>query len=144
MAEDAVHNTFISAMRHKEKILSMDEIDFLKWSVIVVKGKCIDLMRKEKHYSDSPIEDFNDILPASETPVDEHVAQQDMYGRMKSHIAGLDSISRQILEMKYILQMSMKEIGDELGFTTAQVNSRIARARVKVRARMGNEVINYV
>ena len=49
MAEDAVHNTFISVIHHKEKIISMDEIDFLKWSVIVVKAKCIDLIRKEKH-----------------------------------------------------------------------------------------------
>jgi len=142
MAEDAVHNVFITAIRHKEKILSMDEIDFLKWSVIVVKGKCIDIMRKEKNYADKPIDDYQDILPANSTPVDEHVAQMDVYKRLKNCIAGLDDVSRQIIEMKYILQMSMKEIGDELGFSPTQVNSRIARARAKVKTLLGNEVIN--
>jgi len=140
MAEDAVHNTFISAMQHKEKILSMDDIDFLKWSVIVVKSKCRDLLRKEKNYADKPLNDFQDILPNDSMPVDEYVSQQEVYKRLKGCIASLDEVNRQILEMKYILQMSMKEIGDELGFTPTQVNSRIARARAKVKNLMGNEV----
>lgn len=143
MAEDAVHNTFASAINHKEKFLSMDEIDFYRWSVVIVKGKCIDLLRKEKHYLDTPIDNYDEILPSDSIPVDEHVARQDMYGRLKSHMAKLDDASRQILEMKYVLQMSMKEIGDELGFTPTQVNSRIARVRAKMKTLMGNEVIDF-
>ena len=115
MAEDAVHNTFVSAIQHKFKVLSMDDVDFLKWSVIVIKGKCIDLMRKEKHYAAIPIDDYDEILPSSATPVDELVAQQDLYGRLKVNIASLDDVSKQILEMKYILQMSMKETAMHLG-----------------------------
>ncbi|MCL2320989.1 MAG: sigma-70 family RNA polymerase sigma factor [Oscillospiraceae bacterium] len=143
MAEDAVHNTFISAIHHKEKIISMDEIDFLRWSVIVVKGKCIDLIRKEKHYADSSIDEFDDILPSNTMPVDEYVIQQDTYRKLKNCIDGLDEVSSQILEMKYILHMPMKEIADELGFTLTQVNSHITRARTKVRNLMGNEVLEY-
>jgi len=144
MAEDAIHNAFISAIQHKEKTFTMDEIDFFRWCVIVVKGKCVDLMRKENPYNDTPLDDFYEILPDDSVPVDEQVAQQDVYKRLKECMAELDSVNRQILEMKYILQMSMKEIGDELGFTPTQVNSRIAKARAKVKKLMGKEAIGYV
>lgn len=143
MAEDAVHNTFISAINHRDKLSSMTEKDFLKWSVIVVKRKCIDILRKDKRYSSTPIEDMGEFMSADTIPVDEYVIQQDTYKRLKGHIAELDDTSRQILVMKYDLQMSMNEIADVLGFTTTQVNSRIARARAKVRTKMGNEALNF-
>ena len=142
MAEDAVHNLFVSALRQKKKILAMEEIDFLRWSVIVVKAKCIDVVRKNKYYADMPIDSFIETMPDDSMPVDEQVAQRDIYKSMRDCIAGLDDTSRQILEMKYVLQMSMKEIADEFGFSLAQVNSRIARARAKVKKQMGNGVIS--
>ncbi|MDR1914744.1 MAG: sigma-70 family RNA polymerase sigma factor [Clostridiales bacterium] len=131
MAEDAVHNAFISAIRHKVKVLSMSELDFMNWMVSIVRGKCIDLMRKEKYYTDLSIDDY--ALSDDSTPFDEAVAQQDVYKQLKECIAGLDDTNRLILEMKYVLQISMKEIGDKLGFTPAQINSRLARARIKVK-----------
>jgi len=143
MAEDAVHNAFVSAIGQKEKFLSMGEVDFFKWSVVIVRGKCIDLLRKEKRYAEKPIDDYAEAMPSGEAPIDERVALLDTYGRLRSHMAGLDAVNRQILEMKYVLQMSMNEIGDELGLAPAQVNGRIARARAKMKELMGNEAIGY-
>lgn len=143
MAEDAVHNTFLSIIKHKEKIFSMDETDFFKWSVIVVKAKCIDLFRREQPFAESPYDSWDENLPAHDSPIDVEVAQKDMYERLIRHIAKLDDINRQILEMKYLLQMSFQEIGDELGFTPIQVNSRIARARAKIRKQMETEFSDY-
>ncbi|MDR0380844.1 MAG: hypothetical protein LBH86_02435 [Oscillospiraceae bacterium] len=37
LAEDAVHSTFEAIIRHKEKILLMDDRNFLRWSVTVVE-----------------------------------------------------------------------------------------------------------
>jgi RNA polymerase sigma-70 factor (ECF subfamily) len=140
MAEDAVQNTFWAAIKHKEKVFAMDEIEFLKWSVTVIKGKCIDLMRREKHYSETSTEDLADILPSDDDPVDVQVVTRDMYDRLMRHVAELDNINRQILQMKYILHFSIKEIADELGFTPTQINSRIARARAKVRKQIESEI----
>jgi len=137
MAEDAVHNAFVAAIRHKKKILAMSEIDFLRWSVTVVRRKCIDLMRRDKHIADTSFDDLRDIMPSDALPVDVQVAQQDIHRRLMGYIAELDEVSRQILEMKYVLQMPLQEIADELGFTLSQVNNRIARARAKVKDRMG-------
>ena len=144
MAEDAVHNAFESILKDKKKFLAMSEIDFLNWCVSIVKNKCIDLMRKEKKYADSPYDDFQDILPSASMPVDEHVARKEVYGRLKEGIKLLDETNRQIFMMKYYHRMSMKEIGDEIGLTPEQVNSRLERTRKKLKAFMLNEEVSYV
>lgn len=143
MAEDAVHNTFLSVIRQKGKIFAMNEIDFLKWSVIVVKAKCIDLLRRQQPFADPMSDAWNESLPARDVPIDVQVERKDMYERLIEHIAKLDDINRQIFEMKYILQMSFQEIGDELGLTSTQINSRIARARAKMRKQMEQEFSGY-
>ncbi len=42
MAEDAVHNAFISIIKDKEKYFHLDSRDFRFSSVIIVKNKCIE------------------------------------------------------------------------------------------------------
>lgn len=42
--------------------------------------------------------------------------------------------------MKYILSMSYKEIGEELGMTPKHVDTRIMRAKEKVRRLMEKDV----
>lgn len=143
MAEDAVHNTFLSIIKHKKKIFSMNEIDFFKWSVIVVKAKCIDLLRRDQHFVEPESDAWVESLPTHDDPIDVQIARKDMYERLMEHIAKLDDINRQILEMKYLLQMSFQEIATELGFTPDQINSRIARARAKIRKQMEQEFSDY-
>jgi RNA polymerase sigma-70 factor (ECF subfamily) len=144
MAEDALHSAFASVLQGNKKIFEMGEIDLFKWCVISVKRKCFDLQRKESRYAGSSIDDFQDYLSSDSMPIDEHVARQDVYERLRENLKKLDSTSRHILEMKYVLNMSMKEIGNELGLTLDQVNSRIARARKKLRELMENEVVRHV
>ncbi len=48
----------------------------------------------------------------------------------------IDEISKQVLIMKYIQSMSYKEIGEELGMTPKHVDTRIMRAKEKVRKLM--------
>lgn len=45
--------------------------------------------------------------------------------------------------MKYILNMSYKEIGEELGMTPKHVDTRIMRAKEKVRKLIKKDV-NYI
>lgn len=54
----------------------------------------------------------------------------------------IDEISKQVLLMKYILSMSYKEIGEELGMTPKHVDTRIVRAKKKVRKLMEKDVKN--
>ena len=132
LAEDVVHETFIAAIENKNKVFAMDNTEFMKWSYIVVKHKCHDIKRRAHRKPELLSEDIDD-MPEYDNSVEEKMIQQDTFERIVTHVGSLGEINRRILEMKYVLEMPMREIADELGFTVAQVNSRIARARAKVK-----------
>ena len=140
MAEDAVHNTFVAAIKHKEKLFSQDAMNFIKWSVIVVRGKSIDLLRREQRYADSSVDNMAEYLPSDAPAVEDQVIDKDIYERVIGHIAELDEISRLVVEMKYVLHMSYAEISDELMLTHSQINNRLMGAKAKIRKQMGSEV----
>lgn len=142
MAEDAVHNAFLSIIKEKEKYFYLDSRDFRFSSVIIVRNKCIDLLRKEKPYADIPIDELEIFLESNEKPIDEQAVISSEYAAIRRHMANIDEISRQVLIMKYALGMSYKEIGEKLNMTPKHVDTRILRAKEKVRKLAEKEVFN--
>jgi RNA polymerase sigma-70 factor (ECF subfamily) len=134
-AEDAVHNTFLSLIERKEKFLSKTPIDLRNWCGLVLRGHCIDVLRRNKHYGGGiPLDsdDTHELADESE-PFDLRLTKREDYERLAGCISRLDPLNKQILEMKYVLDMSFDEISRELGMTVAQLNSRLARTRAKIK-----------
>ncbi len=142
MAEDAVHNAFISIIKDKEKYFYLDSRDFRFSAVIIVRNKCIDLLRKEKPYADIPIDELEIFLESKEKPIEEQVIISTEYAAIRKHMANIDEISRQVLIMKYVLGMSYKEIGEKLNMTPKQVDVRLSKAKEKVRKLVEKEDFN--
>jgi RNA polymerase sigma-70 factor (ECF subfamily) len=136
LAEDAVHDTFIAVLERKEKFLSLDAVNFRNSCVIVIRNKCIDILRRNKPLKGAAeLDAENAPEPASDDPpIDAQIATQDEYARLLASIAELEPLNRQILEMKYVREMSFEEICSELNMTFAQVNGRLARTRAKVKS----------
>lgn len=139
MAEDAVHNAFLSVIKHKEALLALSNEDFRIRAIVIVKNKCVDLLRKENVYTDSALDEIEYGLDSGETAIDDRMTIHEEYDAVKRNINSLDEISKQVLEMKYILNMSYKEIGTELGMTPKHVGTRIERAKAKVRKLIAQE-----
>ncbi|MGJ0847300.1 RNA polymerase sigma factor [Tissierella praeacuta] len=140
IAEDAVHNAFISIIQKTEKYLNLDCMDFRRSAVIIVRNKCIDILRKQKPFVNKSIEELEIFLESGEEPVDEQVVFESEYELIRKYLNSIDEISKQVLIMKYILDMSYKEIGEELGMTSKHVDTRIMRAKDKVRKLMEKDV----
>lgn len=140
MAEDAVHNTFISIIEKKEKYLDLSCRDFRRSAVIIVRNKCIDILRRQKPFSKKPLEELEIYLESEEVAVDDQIILLTEYELIRKHMDSIDEISRQVLIMKYIQSMSYKEIGGELGMTPRHVDTRIMRAKEKVRKLMRKDV----
>lgn len=132
-AEDAVHNTFIAIIEHKEKYFSLDCMDFRRSAVIIVRNKCFDLLRKQKPFVDKPIEDLEIYLEPEGISVEQKVENMYEYELIRKHLNSIDEISRQVLLLKYIEGLSYNEIGEKLGMTPKHVDTRIMRAKEKVR-----------
>lgn len=133
MAEDAVHNAFISIIKEKEKYLYLDSKNFRFLAVSIVRNKCIDLLRKEKPYVDIPIEELEIYLKSEDTSIEDKAVISSEYDLIRKHLSSIDEISRQVLIMKYALDMSYKEIGERLCISIDNIGIRILRAKEKVR-----------
>ena len=140
IAEDAVHNAFISIIQKKEKYLNLSCMDFRRSAVIIVRNKCIDILRKQKPYADKSIEELEIFFESDEVPVDEQVIFESEYELIRKYMNSIDEISKQVLLMKYILNMSYEEIGEELGMAPKHVGTRIMRAKEKVRKLVEKEM----
>lgn len=132
-AEDAVHNAFLAVIKHKEKLFSLSRRDLRIQIVIITKNKCIDLLRKQGRLAEDPIDDVEYTLESTDMPIEERIIFTEQYETLRKHIAALDETSRLALEMKYLLGMTYKEIGEELGMTAKHVDTKIMRAKAKVR-----------
>jgi RNA polymerase sigma-70 factor (ECF subfamily) len=135
LAEDAVHDTFLEAIKHKDKIFSRSSTDFLRWCVVVVEGKCVDILRRRKHISESPSLDDEKTGEVSDDgePLDIILTKREDYDLIRGCLPELDAENRQILWRKYVLGMSYKEIAEEMNMTPEQLTSRMARTKAKLR-----------
>ena len=140
MAEDAVHNAFISIIQKKDKYLNLDCRDFRRLAVIIVRHKCFDILRKQKPFANISMEELEIFLESDEKSVEEQVLLSSDYELIRKYINSIDEISKQVLLMKYILNMSYKEIGEKLGMTPKHVDTRIMRAKAKVRKLIEKDV----
>ena len=140
MAEDAVHNAFISVIEKKEKYLELSCRDFRRSAVIIVRNKCIDILRKQKPFANISMEELEIFLELDEKSVEEQVLLSSDYELIRKYINSIDEISKQVILMKYILNMSYKEIGEKLGTTPKHVDTRIMRAKAKVRKLIEKDV----
>ena len=139
LAEDAVHNTFVAIIKQKEKYFNLYGSDFLYSTVIIVRNKCIDLLRKEKQYSNIPMEELEIYIGSEDFSVEDHIVLSSEYEALLRYLERIDEISSQILIMKYEQGFSYKEIGERLNMTSSHVQTRIYRAKEKLKKLMREE-----
>ena len=133
IAEEAVQNTFVSVIEHKEKYLSLSGRELRNLIIIITKNKSIDILRQRNAFVDKLHDEMEDVMKANYVTIEEKIILSEEYESIKKHVAALDEMSRLVLEMKYLLGMSYKEIGEQLGISPKHVDTRLMRAKAKVR-----------
>ncbi|MCL2221853.1 MAG: sigma-70 family RNA polymerase sigma factor [Oscillospiraceae bacterium] len=131
-SQDAVHDAFLAVIRHKEKYLSLSDRNFRSLIVIIVKSKCLDLIKREKKTIPVAIEDMTFEEPI-ERSGEEIFLKNEKAEKLHQAVKRLDETSRIILEMKYVLGMSYKEIAAETNLTTKQIDNNMMKAKAKTR-----------
>lgn len=128
-AEDAVQNAFMQIIRHFEKIpeISCKELPF--WLISIVKNEALIILRKKRKVV--LLEDWNDI-ESSVPDITEYAELVELFAR-------LPDTYRTVLEMKYLMGYSYKEISSRLGISEAAVNTRASRGRALLRKFMEKE-----
>ena len=133
MAEDVFQDTILAIIQNKEKYFKLSCRDFRFSAVSIVKNKCIDLWNRQQHFADKAWEDMEMFLEDESASMDEQMIRTSQYEEIRWALTQIDEISKQVLIMKYNLLMSYREIGTELGMTEKHVETRLSRAKAKVR-----------
>lgn len=132
-AEDAVHNAFLSIIKNKEKYFSLSCRELRALCVIIVKSKCIDYLRHRNKIFFEQLEDKDPFIESSDVPIEEQVILSDEYALLRKHMKTLNEVSRIVLEMRYILGMTYKEIAQEFDTSPKHIDTIIQRAKSKLR-----------
>ena len=127
-AEDAVQNAFLKIIRNFEKFLELPCKKRPFWCVCIVKNEAITLLRKKKKA----------IMLESMEDIEKALSYEDIIRLF----AGLPETYRAVLEMKFLLDCSGKDISQKLGISENAVNVRISRGRAMLREIMEKEALH--
>lgn len=135
LAKDTAHDTFIKAF---EKVDTIEDHSKIKaWLRVIASRTAIDLLRKKNNWNskmDYGAEVEGDYLPASlrEDQVEMKVLQNLSKQILLKGIEELTPEARQILYMRYKLDMKLEDIAKETDLPIGTVKARLFRTHQKL------------
>lgn len=138
LAEDAVHEAFISLAKNMDKIIDRNCIQIRNYLIIIVKNAALRIYNKRK--KEVCVEDLSDVmldLNSVEINVDNKCIQEKLFEMIKD----LDYKYADVLILKYFYDMSNKEIAAALGISLENVKIRLIRGKNMLKKNM--EAVNF-
>jgi RNA polymerase sigma-70 factor (ECF subfamily) len=136
--EEIVQIGFAKAFHELEKFRGVHERSFASWLVRITVNVCFDTLRSQKRkpetldcdLSERESDAILELTADNSREAERSVLQSDLVEKL---LAGLPPDDRGLLHMLYSEEMSVTEIADTLGWTTANVKIRAWRARKSLR-----------
>jgi RNA polymerase sigma-70 factor (ECF subfamily) len=140
-AEDQAQNAILKAYEHLDQY--QGEAEFSTWLARIVANQCLMLMRVRRRarfiYLDGPPAEPRGL------PVQIAAPQPDPEGELgfiqlsqalKTEVTRIPSLMRNVMLLRDIQGLPMKDVADHLGITVSAAKSRLVRARAELRSRM--------
>lgn len=125
-SEDITQEVFITV--YNKLYLYDKSHKFSNWLLQISKNKCIDYIRKYKRVYESNIEDIPNITSKEMSP--EQVAEfKETKENIESYLNCLNEVDRQILTIRYSLNMTFYDLSQVLEMTESNVKRRYYRSR---------------
>lgn len=121
-AEDAVHNAFLSIVKHIDKIIGPEIANVRSCILTITERKAIDIYRERKKHPDSELSD--------ETP--ERMAPYPSEDNLSACLADLPPRYRQVILLKYSQGYSIHEIAGILNISWSLASKLDQRAKKKL------------
>jgi RNA polymerase sigma-70 factor (ECF subfamily) len=125
-AEDIVSHVFLKAW---QSISSYRQNSFSSWLYAIARNTVIDFYRREKQHKD--IDDVWDL--ASDSDLFREVDNRLQINKIKEAMSGLKSLERDVIIMRFWLDMPFSEIASRLNKNEGAVKMTFKRALGKVK-----------
>ncbi len=133
-AEDAVHDAFLAISKNMSVLLYADESKGKYYCVKAAKNTALNILRSSKHKSDIP---FDELYDSADERSFEETVENAEYNDILAAIKELNGIYADVLYMRYVMDMSVKQISDTLGRKTATVKQQLIRGKKLLQERLG-------
>jgi RNA polymerase sigma-70 factor, ECF subfamily len=141
-AEDAMQDAFLKSYSHLKTF--QGDSRFYTWLVRIAANEALMRLRKRRpnQFSlDEPIEGDDDLFPRELQDwgpgPEQRFAQTEMHEILSSVIDGLEPDYRVVFVLRDIEELSTEETAASLGISVPAVKSRLLRARLKLREKLG-------
>lgn len=133
-AEEIVQETFLNLVKNAEYVMNIDRPKIPYYLMAALRNTAVSSYRKMKKCG-AQITFSLDEEPAAETVADTSPQPEEIYlnaeccAEVAESIALLSDRDRLLLEAKYLMEKSDKEIAEEFGISVNSVRSVLCRAR---------------
>ena len=127
-AEDAVQETFLRVLRHRD---TLGEVrDRRVWLIRIVWNIVLDRKRRAKTRPETDdVAEFERVLSAGGLSAEERAAASQHHAHVLAMVETLPVKEREVLTLSAFDELSSVEIAGVLGITESSVRSRLFRAR---------------
>lgn len=132
LAEDAVHEAFIRLFKYLPDIVEVNCHKTKALIVIIVKSASIDIYRKRKKQFECETEIPEDTMELEELPLERIIADE-AYQELMKEMKKLKKEYQEIILLKYVYELSNKEIGLFMSLSDSAVRQNICRAKKAVK-----------
>lgn len=133
-AEDAVHEAFIVAINNIEKIFSFPANKRASYLNVIVRNMSCTVLRRKKPTTD--IEE--EIITGDTSPEDEAISCME-YERLTQLIKELPEGQRDVMYLRYYLELDIREIASSLSISETAVRNRLFKARKSLQKQLEND-----
>ena len=133
LADDLFQETFVKAIVTIKQGRYTENGKFLAWIMRIAHNLTIDFFRQEKQMAQVSCDNEDiDILnrkELSEETIEDSIVHHQILADVKVLVQSLPELQREVLEMRYYLNMSFKEIADATGVS---INTALGRMRYAI------------
>ena len=130
-AEDCFQETFVSALGfcRRQRVRNYSAL-----LIRLATARAIDQLRRRFRQAQSKT-DFTDcvLIESEETSSHEQVERQELVEKVRQSISELTPQEAQVFCLRYLNNMSYREIAEQLGITTNSAGVLLHRARARLR-----------
>jgi RNA polymerase sigma-70 factor (ECF subfamily) len=127
-AEDAVQETFLRVLRHRD---TLGEVrDQRVWLIRIVWNIVLDRKRRSKTRPETDdVSELARVLPSDGLTAEQTASAAQYHAHVLACVDQLPAKERQVLQLSAFEELSSVEIASVLGITESSVRSRLFRAR---------------
>jgi RNA polymerase sigma-70 factor, ECF subfamily len=131
--EDLVQETFLKALKGLRSYKG--NASYKTWLFTIARNVAHDYARKQKHKT-WVSDDFYQGLPSQERLPEEMAELSDTYNQLLSALNDIKPKYREIILLRTVMDLSLKEIAEVFGWTTNRVRVMLHRGLKDVRKRV--------